>query len=72
MDQKKRFHKLRKKWKELEVEDLNDDKLDEYEQELKKCRGWNRRSGRQQRKVGKLLKKYNDRLKKLLKERDAI
>lgn len=46
MDQKKRFHKLRKKWKELGVEDLEDDKLDEYEQKLKKCRGWNRRSGR--------------------------
>ncbi|MBS3788834.1 hypothetical protein KGY79_11630 [Candidatus Bipolaricaulota bacterium] len=72
MDQKKRFHKLRKKWKELGVEDLNDDKLDEYQQELKKCRGWNRKSGRMQRKVAKILKKYNDRLEKLLKERDAL
>lgn len=35
MNQKKRFQKLRKKWKELGVEDLEDDKLDEYEQELK-------------------------------------
>ena len=72
MDQEKRFHKLRKKWKEIGVEDLNDDKLDKYEQELKKCRGWNRRNARLQRKVGRLLKKYNDRLEKLLRERDTL
>ncbi|MFB6076124.1 MAG: hypothetical protein ABEK17_03180 [Candidatus Aenigmatarchaeota archaeon] len=49
-----------------------DDKLDEYEQELKKCRSWDRGSGKQQGKVSKLLKNYNDRLEKLLKKRDAL
>jgi len=40
--------------------------------DIKKCRGWNRRNGRMQRKVAKLLKKYNDILEKLLKERDGL
>ena len=72
MNENQRYNKLIKAWMKSGIGEIKDEQLDFFMNELKRFKGWNRRDHVQQEQVRNLLKKFNDRLETLLKERKIV
>lgn len=72
MDEKRRFNHLLGVWRRSGVKDLEDEQLDFLNSEIRRFKGWDRRSRLQYSRLNNLLRKFNDRLEEVLKEKGLV